>query len=577
MVQYHCVTCDKNMEKKSKYSHLKTKNHLSKEDKLSELRKKVASRISEYNGSKFDSKKLDGLSSNVLERMLEGIQERFHKKDLKDFMKIDLDTSHTEWEKTIQNQKKILARVVRPIKLGYTVEQTQNFDNIAGTYNIKMDRNTIDYVNALEDLKEPLKQLFTKLNKQGGIKVNGTLQAIVQKVSSNYIKETREDAYFYSNEKGKTLTISNKGEITRAINEIINTIKAGIENYTTKGSGWVFHAPVRFYINVSNFMQHSGREYKPFPEWFTSKKCGNNIRNLNEFCLDYCVANFFLNIHRSNNPNAPERYQKWVDENIKRDGIKYPVSLYQIEKYCQVNNHLNISIDVWKIGKKDLEWSCVHICKELKQNHMFIALYDNHYVRIKDFSRFRAGETKNTQKKFICSKCMKISANKDLIDKHTSTCTGNRESQPDLTNEDGIICSGCGFTYASMDLLKQHKLDCNLFKPARIKMPFVDMPAPFKNADGTPGKISNNYLRFTETDQAKSQMKPYVCYADFEALLKAYQKSVKIMRNGVMVEEFKTYHKHVLISFNIICIETLTGKIVQNILYLGDVERGYYL
>ena len=54
--------------------------------------------------------------------MLKGIQERFHKKDLKDFMKIDLDTSHTEWEKTIQNQKKILAKVVRPIKLGYTVE-----------------------------------------------------------------------------------------------------------------------------------------------------------------------------------------------------------------------------------------------------------------------------------------------------------------------------------------------------------------------------------------------------------------------------------------------------------------------
>ena len=116
MVKHHCTTCNKDMNKKSKYGHLKSKSHLSKEDKLSELRKKVASRISEYNDSKFDSNKLDGLSAEVLSAMLEGIQERFHKKDLKDFMKIDLDTSHTDWEKTIQNQKKILAKVIRPIK-----------------------------------------------------------------------------------------------------------------------------------------------------------------------------------------------------------------------------------------------------------------------------------------------------------------------------------------------------------------------------------------------------------------------------------------------------------------------------
>ena len=46
MSKYHCTTCNKEMSKKSKYGHLKSKSHLFKVQQIEKLKDKVANKIS---------------------------------------------------------------------------------------------------------------------------------------------------------------------------------------------------------------------------------------------------------------------------------------------------------------------------------------------------------------------------------------------------------------------------------------------------------------------------------------------------------------------------------------------------
>ena len=124
--------------------------------------------------------------------------------------------------------------------------------------------------------------------------------------------------------------------------------------------------------------------YTQFPKWFQNKKCGANIKNNDDFDLDYCIANYFnLDKH---NAYRPYVFTKWIENNIKRDNLIYPITINQIETYCEINNHLDISIDIYEINDEMNNKKLIYFDKDIKSNHLQLAYYKNHYILIKNIN-----------------------------------------------------------------------------------------------------------------------------------------------------------------------------------------------
>ena len=156
--------------------------------------------------------------------------------------------------------------------------------------------------------------------------------------------------------------------------------------------------------------------YIKLPEWIQSKKAVLNIKNDDNKCFKWCVL---AGLHPINkNPERVSKYKPFENK-IKDDDIKYPMTLYQIDKVEEMNN---ISINVY-IVKDENKINLHHITKKKRNVHVNMLLIEekdkHHYCLIRNKSRLMSSQvSKHNGKKFFCDQCTSHFQSAKALNKH---------------------------------------------------------------------------------------------------------------------------------------------------------------
>ena len=122
------------------------------------------------------------------------------------------------------------------------------------------------------------------------------------------------------------------------------------------------------------------------------------------------------------------------------EGIEYPVSLKDIDKFEKQNT--SISITVFEYDKKSV--NALRNSKNTKREHNVILLLIkeegvNHYCLVKNLSRLLSSQvSKHDGKKYFCMRCLNPFNNQKALDKHEEYCS-NHEAVKIIMPEKGTM------------------------------------------------------------------------------------------------------------------------------------------
>ena len=210
----------------------------------------------------------------------------------------------------------------------------------------------------------------------------------------------------------------------------IRMIERAMENMANllqvEGSGWRFHSIIRLELHVVNYNPLRGEAWVALTKEVASKRAIINPKNKDNKCFLWCVL-------RALNPtdSHPERIDKELkakENTLNMEGIEYPVSLEDIDKFESQNP--SIFITVLEYDKKS-----VNVLRKSnntnREHNVNLLLIEgegvNHYCLVKDRSRLLSSQvSKHHGKKYFCDECLNPFNNQKALDKHKEYCSNQK-------------------------------------------------------------------------------------------------------------------------------------------------------
>ena len=278
-------------------------------------------------------------------------------------------------------------------------------------------------------------------------------------------------------------------------NIMIDTIEEEIQKTEhAPDTGLHFHSVIKLELHTAERVPLRGSSYIELPKELRNKNAITNMKNDDDKCFLWCVLRAL-----NPKPTHPERLDKNLKEKentLNMEGIVYPVSLLDINKFEEQNE--TISITVFGYNERDKVYPLRKSNRFCKINLVFIEKDGvSHYCLINDINRLVATQ----------------------VSKHKGKC---------------FICDNCLNHFPTEESLKKHKEYCDTNECIKINMP-----------------KKGSVLKFT--NYRSSEMVPFVIYADIESLLKPIQ-SCEPNQASSYTEKFQK-HKPITFSYYIKCFD----------------------
>ena len=201
-----------------------------------------------------------------------------------------------------------------------------------------------------------------------------------------------------------------------------------IQNFNNRGSGWQFDRVEHLDININPYNPLSASSYIELPKSLARKKAIINVQNENDNeCFKWAVTSAVFPAKEHG-----ERLSKQMREDSEKfdwTGIKFPVSLKQIDKFEKQNNY---AINVFGCESVEYPVDVVYPLRISKKNEQVINLLlianeeTNHYCWIKNMSRLLSKNINNHQhKRHFCYRCLNSFQSEKSLNKHTEYCQNN--------------------------------------------------------------------------------------------------------------------------------------------------------
>ena len=266
--------------------------------------------------------------------------------------------------------------------------------------------------------------------------------------------------------------ITEATDVNEIYGEMLDEIEEEIQKVEqAEGSGWVFLEVENLTLHTDIWDPIKASSYIDLPKELKNKNAIINMKNKdNNKCFLWCVL-------RALNPkdDHPERIDKDLkskENTLNMEGIAYPVSLKDINRFEKQN--LDISISVLGYSKDEKIYPLriskfTKVKKEDERKHNIVLLLikngdNSHYCYVKNESALLSSQVNSHgHKRYFCLNCLN--------------------------------------GYDTPEKLEKHKEYCSEEESIKINMPKPDTYIKFKN-----------YLY--------SERAPFVIYADFESLLK---------------------------------------------------------
>ena len=193
-----------------------------------------------------------------------------------------------------------------------------------------------------------------------------------------------------------------------------------------EGSGWQFENVIKLVLHTTKWDPINAGSYIELPPALKNKNAIINMKNQDEECFKWCV----LRALNPKNKNA-ERVDKDLKSKVNTlniQGIRYPVSFRDIDRFEQQNPEISITV----LGyNKDERVFPLKISKYTGCEHDIVLLLikdgeKSHYCLVKNISALLASQTNNhDHKRYFCLNCFNGFKAPDSLNKHKEYCYNN--------------------------------------------------------------------------------------------------------------------------------------------------------
>ena len=184
-------------------------------------------------------------------------------------------------------------------------------------------------------------------------------------------------------------------------------IKELLSSHEGEGSGFTLDSILDCQLNIATYDVVGGTTHTPLPKYIQSKNATVNIKNKDYKTFLYCLSYIRKPVVR--NAQRPSHYTEELN-NFDISGIKFPVTLNQIEKFEQQNQ--DFSVNVFKLDKKkEINLIPLYSTPERRRKyHANLLQIGNsqkpHYIVINNMSRLLFDKASDHNKMYICKYCI---------------------------------------------------------------------------------------------------------------------------------------------------------------------------
>ena len=245
-------------------------------------------------------------------------------------------------------------------------------------------------------------------------KVKLILKCYMQMLKTNEIKP----ADFHSN-IGVNLDGTDEKDL---YDTMIERILEKIATFLATESEIRFHSVIKLELHTVSYKPLKGETWIPLPKELVNKNAIINMQNKDNKCFLWCVL-------RALNPKGahPERLDKELmkKENIlNMEGIDYPVSLKDINKFEKQNP--NITIMVLGYEGKNVYPHRNSVIIDRDYNIILMLIEEGvvkHYCLVKSITRLLSSQASNGKRKqHFCLRCFNPFWCQEALDKHKEYC-----------------------------------------------------------------------------------------------------------------------------------------------------------
>src|SRR5271165_1699195 len=265
------------------------------------------------------------------------------------------------------------------------------------------------------------KKLSQKLEELQGLKFNIGMEILMKKVAVGGKNTKTEVILNKFTFIGENQTITDKTEISNAVQSMNKDIESWIDTYTHHGSGWTVVKITRHFLSVNKYTPLAAKSYIKLPDEITNRKATINIQNKDENCFMYCLGRALDQNPEKHHLERVNKHLREVCHELGLDKIKMPVSMKDIPN---IEHDFNISINVF--GHKNADIHPLSLTKLTNRNHVNLLVTSNtatdHYVLIKDFNRLCSNVTKHDGTKYFCMNCIQFFSSQEILERHKPNC-----------------------------------------------------------------------------------------------------------------------------------------------------------
>ena len=292
--------------------------------------------------------------------------------------------------------------------------------------------------------------------------------------------------------------ITEATDVNEIYGEMVDEIEEEIQQVEqAEGSGWVFLEVENLTLHTDIWDPIKASSYIDLPKELKNKNAIINMKNEdNNKCFLWCVLRA-LNPSKDKHPSRIDKDLKSKENTLNMEGITYPVSLKDINRFEKQNP--DISISVLGYSKEERIYPLriskfTKVKKEDERKHNIVLLLikdrdNSHYCYVKNESALLTSQVNShDHKRYFCLNCLN--------------------------------------GYDTPEKLEKHKEYCSEEESIKINMPPPDTYIKFKN-----------YLY--------SERAPFTIYADFESLVKPLDTCESNPNKSYTLK----YQKHEPVSF----------------------------
>ena len=205
------------------------------------------------------------------------------------------------------------------------------------------------------------------------------------------------------------------------------------------GTGWAFYRVNKLELHTVSYKPLRGETWVPLPKELADKKAIINMQNKDNKCFLWCVLRV-LN-PKDNHPERVDKDLKLKENALNMEGIEYPVSLKDIDKF--ENQNQTICITVFGYDGKIVYplRNSNNMDREHKIRLMLIEKDGvKHYCLVKNISALLASQvSKDKRKRYFCDRCLNPFWCEESLNKHLEYCSNHKAVKVKMPDEGTIL------------------------------------------------------------------------------------------------------------------------------------------